>query len=98
MNVAPLHGCCSSQWKLNLLRGVACVVRRTLASCQLSAPCAWLRRDPARRCNFVGSPAFRFGKMPGIVRCWPSSRSVHVEPEAVLLDRSADAARVVPLL
>jgi hypothetical protein len=38
VKAAPLHGICSYHEKLNLLRGVACQVRRTLPSCQLSAP------------------------------------------------------------
>jgi len=36
VQVAPLHGCCSSQKMLTLLRELTCVVNRPLAICQLS--------------------------------------------------------------
>src|SRR4051812_3916533 len=53
VNAAPLHGICSFHEKLNLFRGVACQVRRTLPSCQLSAP----------RASFVASGTYRY--LPG---------------------------------
>ena len=48
--------------------------------------------------NLVGSPAFRFGKMPGIVAVLAFVAQRAEEPEPILLDRAADAAGVVPLL
>src|SRR5437764_14364052 len=58
--VAPLHGSCSFQWKLNLLRGVACRVRRTVPTCQLSAPSTSRVVSGTYR-NLVGLPAFTLG-------------------------------------
>ena len=44
VNAAPLHGICSFQAKLNLLRGVACQVRRTLADLPALRASSLLRR------------------------------------------------------
>jgi hypothetical protein len=50
-----------------LFFGVACAVSRSVMIRQLSAPCAW-RVVSGSYVHVVGSPAFLFGKMPGMDR------------------------------
>ena len=94
---APLHGICSFQEKLNLLRRVACHVRRTLPSCQLSAPRASLRRvghvQVLRRVARVQVREDAGNR--AVLSLVPSRDEV---PERVLLERSPESGVEIPLL
>ena len=71
---------------------------RRLAIRQLPAVAAGRRRDPRRRCTCPGTPALRLAIHAGHRAIAAFFARVEEIPDAILLDRTADAAREIPQL
>ena len=97
LNAAPLHGICSFQEKLNLLRRVACQVRRHAAKLPALRAARFLRR--VRRVQELRRVArVQVREDAGNRPMLPLVAGRDEVPEGVPLDRSAEASVEIPLL